>query len=144
MVSEIKSSGCKESASLSAHFLRFIVALCFTSVVAGCVSMAAPSPLATFGGSRGDKGTMDLNVNGRYQLTDHVRPSAQGYPGNIIGGGPDNGTPPNDFLLVAAVGASGGFGETGRFVGERGKQTRNFIAQRTATLQIGCLLLSLP
>ena len=108
-----------------------------------------------------DKGTIDLGVGARYQLSDHLRLEAvvggaddssgqslnaqvgltlgtnrpewawnyygsfrfagtQGLPGNIIGGGPDNGTPPDDLLVVAAVGASSAIGEGGRFVGEFG------------------------
>jgi hypothetical protein len=45
---------------------------------------------------------------------------AQGFPGNIIGGGPDTAAPPDDLLIVVGLGAEGRISATGRFVGEFG------------------------
>ena len=112
----------------------------------GCVTMAAPPPVATFGGPRvalsghseagvgvgsgmslfpgahsggsGWLGRWRQGLGGGFDYASLRLAGANGYPGGAFGTGTT--VPPADLLLVRAMGADGRISGSSRFVAELG------------------------
>ncbi|HVP19007.1 MAG TPA: hypothetical protein VMU36_08420 [Spirochaetia bacterium] len=77
----------------------------------GCVTMAAPPPMATFGGPR-------VALSGHSEAGVGVGSGMSLFPGGAFGTGTT--VPPADLLLVGAMGADGRISGSSRFVAELG------------------------